>query len=142
MSTRIFVNLPVKDLDRSMAFYERLDFELDLRFTNDSSACLEIADGLYLMLLTEARFRERIGGPSCDAQRSIEVLVSLALDSHQEVDKLLNKAVAAGAGAPASKPRAARATTKKAASPAAADAAQPTPQSAKKPRSPRAKKDA
>ncbi|PAU60989.1 VOC family protein [Pseudomonas indica] len=97
MSTRIFVNLPVKDLDRSMAFYERLDFEPDLRFTNDSSACLEIADGLYLMLLTEARFRERIGGPSCDAQRSSEVLVSLALDSHQEVDDLLNKAVAAGA---------------------------------------------
>ncbi len=105
MDTQIFVNLPVKDLDRSMAFFAGLGFEFNPQFTDETAACMIVADGrIYAMLLTEAKFREFIPGAICDARNCTEVLVALSCDSRAQVDDLVAKAVAAG-GSTYSAPR-------------------------------------
>lgn len=96
MPTKIFVNLPVKDLARSQVFFERLGYRFNPQFTDETAACLVISDDIYAMLLTEAKFREFTPKPICDATRSTEVLIALSFESRSEVDAVVAKAVAAG----------------------------------------------
>lgn len=96
MTTKIFVNLPVKDLRRSMAFFSELGYTFNPRFTDETAACLVISDDIYVMLLTEAKFREFTPKPVCDASKSTEVLVCLSCASRNQVDDLVRRAVAAG----------------------------------------------
>ncbi|MGE0253461.1 MAG: VOC family protein [Alphaproteobacteria bacterium] len=97
MGTKIFVNLPVKRLDRSVAFFTALGFGLNDRFTDDTAACMIIADDIHAMLLTEAKFREFTRKPIADATRTTEVLTALSMDSRGEVDRMVDAALAAGA---------------------------------------------
>ena len=96
MATKIFVNLPVKDLTRSMAFFSNLGYTFDSRFTDETAACLVISNDIYAMLLTEAKFLEFTPKPLCDATKSTEVLICLSCNSRAEVDDRVRKAVAAG----------------------------------------------
>ncbi len=91
----IFVNLPVKDLDASRRFFGELGFEFDPQFTDESAACMVIDQNIYAMLLTEDRFRDFIDGDIADPDTT-EVLVALSADSREEVDSLVEKALAAG----------------------------------------------
>ncbi|MFB2550775.1 VOC family protein [Ensifer soli] len=93
----IFVNLPVKDLDASKAFFAALGFGFNPQFTDETAACMVIADNIFAMLLTEAKFSEFITQPISDATRATEVLVALSASSRAEVDDTLAKALAAGA---------------------------------------------
>ena len=97
MHKQIYVNLPVKDLARSIAFFKALDFGFDPQFTNEQGACMVIGDNIYAMLLPEAFFKTFTTKPVCDASRSTEVLVCLSCESRAEVDGLVRKALAAGA---------------------------------------------
>jgi len=96
MSTKIFVNLPVKNLDKSKAFYGNLGFRNNTQFTDDTAACMVISEDIYTMLLTEAKFKEFTPKAICDAKKSTEVLVALSMESRQQVDSVVGKAVAAG----------------------------------------------
>lgn len=96
MATKIFVNLPVKNLERSTSFFTRLGFAFDPRFTDATAACMIVSDDIFVMLLTEPKFREFTPRPICDATKSTEVLVSLSRDSREAVDELVRKALAAG----------------------------------------------
>lgn len=100
MSRQIFVNLPVKDLERTKAFFGRLGFGFNPQFTNESGACMVIADGIYAMLLAEPFFQTFTKKPVADASKSTEVLVCLSCESRAEVDELVRKALAAGGKAP------------------------------------------
>ena len=104
MHKQIYVNLPVKDLARSIAFFKALDFGFDPQFTNDKGACMVIGENIYAMLLDEAFFKTFITKPVCDATRSTEVLVCLSCESRAEVDGLVKKALGAG-GASARPPQ-------------------------------------
>lgn len=95
-STKIFVNLPVADLDRSMTFFRRLGWHFDTRFSDDTAACVMISDDIYAMLLTHEKFREFAPNAVCDARQATEVLVCLSCDSREQVDEMVAKAVAAG----------------------------------------------
>jgi hypothetical protein len=98
---QIFVNLPVKDLARSMAFFKSLGYDFKAEFTNDSGAGMVISDGrIHVMLLTEQFFQTFTKKPIADAHKSTEVLVCLGCDSRAEVDALVAKAIAAGGHAP------------------------------------------
>ncbi|HRK77953.1 MAG TPA: hypothetical protein PLQ95_05390 [Thiobacillus sp.] len=77
MSTRIFVNLPVADLAHSIAFFARLGFSFDEKFTNDSATCMVVGDNIFSMLLRE-RFQSFTSNPVCDATQSTEVLPCLS----------------------------------------------------------------
>jgi hypothetical protein len=96
MATKIFVNLPVKDLNRSMKFFNKLGYTFDSRFTDQTAACLVISDNIFAMLLTEAKFLEFTPKPLCDATTNTEVLVCLSCESRAQVDDLVRRAITAG----------------------------------------------
>ena len=96
--TKIFINLPVKDLKKTMDFFGRLGFKFNPMFTDENAACMVISDdSIYAMLLVEKFFKTFIPGKQiCDAPRSTEALVALSTGSRQQVDELIRKAIAAG----------------------------------------------
>jgi predicted lactoylglutathione lyase len=101
LATQIFVNLPVKDLDRSKAFFASLGYRFDPQFTNQDAACMVVDEGIYVMLLTEGFFRTFAPGREvCDTTRSSEVLVCLTCPTRDHVDDLVRKAVAGGGSTP------------------------------------------
>jgi hypothetical protein len=96
MATKIFVNLPVKNLNNSIEFFTQLGFRFNPQFTDETAACMIVADDIFVMLLTEDKFRTFTPKEICDATKSTEVLVCLSSDSREEVDETVRKAVAAG----------------------------------------------
>jgi predicted lactoylglutathione lyase len=103
MSTKIFVNLPVKDLKKSMSFYDAIGFKNNPQFTDDTAACMVISEDIYVMILTEAKFKTFTPKKIADATTSTEVLTALSRESRADVDDTVRKAVAAG-GSTYSKP--------------------------------------
>lgn len=97
MATMIFVNLPVKDLQRSIDFFTHLGYTINQHFTNEKAACLVISDTIYAMLLTEPFFQGFIPGKEiADTAKTKEVLLCLSADSKEAVNSLADKAIAAG----------------------------------------------
>ena len=96
MTTKIFVNLPVKDLKRSMEFFTKLGYKFNPQFTDETAACMIVADDIYVMLLTHPKFKEFTPKAICDATKSTEVLVCLSCESRDNVNDMVGKAVAAG----------------------------------------------
>jgi predicted lactoylglutathione lyase len=92
----IFVNLPVKDLEASKGFFGELGFEFNPEFTGDDAACMIVDENIFVMLLTEERFRDFINDEVADTTQATEVLNCLSAESRQEVDELVEKAIAAG----------------------------------------------
>jgi predicted lactoylglutathione lyase len=100
MSTKVFVNLPVKDLEKSKRFFGALGFTFNPQFTDDNAACMVISAHNYAMLLTEKYFGSFATKPVSDAHRATEVLIALGLDSKDAVDDMVAKAVKAGGKEP------------------------------------------
>jgi uncharacterized protein len=100
MSRQIFVNLPIKNMERTKAFFGALGFSFNPQFTNEQGACMVIAENIYAMLLVEPFFQTFTKKPVADATRSTEVLVALSCENRAEVDDLVRKALAAGGTAP------------------------------------------
>ncbi|HYC42015.1 MAG TPA: VOC family protein [Noviherbaspirillum sp.] len=100
MSRQIFVNLPVKDLERTKTFFSALGFSFNPQFTDANAACMVVSDTIYVMLLTESFFKGFTHKPVADATKVTEVLVCLSCDSRAELEDLVAKAVAAGGKAP------------------------------------------
>jgi uncharacterized protein len=96
MATKIFVNLPVKDLRKSMDFFTQLGFSFNMQFTNHQAAALVIGENIYAMLLIEERFKDFTKKEIADAKKTTEVLIAIDADSREAVDDLVRKAVAAG----------------------------------------------
>jgi uncharacterized protein len=101
-SRRLFVNLPVSDLRRSMRFFSRLGLAHSPKFTDDRAACLIVGETCYVILLTEPFFRTFARKPPCDTPRHAEALFVLSCRSRAEVDALAAEAMAAGGTAGAS----------------------------------------
>lgn len=96
MATSIYINLPVKDLQRTIDFFTHLGFSFNPKFTDESATCMIVSDTIFVMLMTEARFQTFTPKQVCDATRSTEVLLCLSRDSRADVDDLVRKAIAAG----------------------------------------------
>jgi len=96
MATKIFVNLPVSSLKKSMEFFTSLGFKFNAQFTDETAACMVVSDDIFVMLLTKPKFKSFTPKEICDATKSTEVLVCLSTESRQQVDELVRKAVAAG----------------------------------------------
>lgn len=96
MATKIFVNLPVKDLNRSVEFFTKLGFSFNPYFTDESCTCMVVSESIYVMLLVEDRFKDFTRKPICDATKATEVLLCLDAENREAVDELVQKAVAAG----------------------------------------------
>lgn len=96
MATKIFVNLPVKDLKKSIDFFTSLGFTFNPQFTDDTATCMIIADNIFAMLMIEDRFKEFTKKPVSDATKTTEVLLALDAESRAAVDEMIKKAVKAG----------------------------------------------
>jgi predicted lactoylglutathione lyase len=96
MATKVFINLPVKDLEASMDFFSSLGFSFNMQFTDDKAACMVVTDSIFVMLLHEEYFKTFTKKPVSDAKKSTEVLIALDASSRDEVVSLVDKAVAAG----------------------------------------------
>jgi hypothetical protein len=97
MATKIFINLPVRDLDKSMVFFTGLGFSFNPQFTDEKAGCMVISDSIFAMLLTEAYFQTFTKKTVSDAKTATEVLIALDADSKEEVQQLIAKAESAGA---------------------------------------------
>lgn len=97
MATRIFINLPVKDLEKSKEFFSKLGYSFNQQFTDEKAACMVISETIYAMLLTEPFFKGFIQNKEIsDSAKTKEVLLALSVDSKQQVDDIAEKAIAAG----------------------------------------------
>lgn len=96
MPQMIFVNLPVKDLDKSKAFFAALGFSFNPQFTDDTAACMVVSDTIFVMLLTHEKFRSFSPKPIADTSQALQVLLTLSRESREAVDTIVAAALAAG----------------------------------------------
>jgi uncharacterized protein len=96
MNTKIFINLPVKDLKKSMDFYSKIGFENNPQFTDNTAACMVYSEEIYVMLLTHNKFQEFTNKPIANTSKTISVILSLSAESNDKVNDTVQKAVKAG----------------------------------------------
>ena len=96
MPRMIFVNLPVADLDRSVAFYKAIGAEQNLQFTDETSTMMSFSDAIHVMLLTHDKVRQFTTKRIADPNESVQVLLALSCDSRDEVDEITSNALRAG----------------------------------------------
>lgn len=96
MSALMFVNLPVRDLDRSVAFFAALGLEVDPQLTDERAACVVVGNGSFVMLLVDAFFATFTTRPVADATERTEVIVAFSVDSRAQVDEVVATALGAG----------------------------------------------
>ncbi|HEY8361046.1 MAG TPA: VOC family protein [Ramlibacter sp.] len=98
MARKIFVNLPIKNMERSQAFFRSLGFDFNPQFSNEQGACMVISEENFVMLLVEPFFQGFLRGKSiADSRSTCEVLVALSCETRAEVDEMVDKAIAGGA---------------------------------------------
>ena len=95
-SRKIFVNLPVRDLQKSMSFFGKLGFGFNPNFTDQNAACMVVSEEAFVMLLGEPFFKTFTRRELCDTTKHTEALFALSCESRAEVDEIVRKAVAAG----------------------------------------------
>jgi predicted lactoylglutathione lyase len=100
MTTQVFINLPVKNLDQSIAFFTKLGYAFNPQFTDKNAACMIVSETIYVMLIVEEFFRNFTKKEICDSSRYTEAIICLSAKSREDVDQIVSKAVAAGATVP------------------------------------------
>jgi predicted lactoylglutathione lyase len=99
MATQMFLNLPVKDLNRSIEFFTKLGYTFNQQFTNENATCMIISDTIYIMLLVEPFFKTFTDKDIADS-KTIKAIIALSADSRADVDAIVGKAIEAGATTP------------------------------------------
>jgi hypothetical protein len=97
MPRNLYVNLPVKDLARTVDFFTALGFSFNPKFTDENATCMIVNDSTSVMLLVESYFATFTKKPVADARNSTETLLAISVDSREEVDDFVAKAIANGA---------------------------------------------
>ena len=96
MPQMIFVNLPVRNLDKSVAFFKALGFSFNPQFTDETATCMVISDTIFAMLLSHEKFAGFSPKPIADTDKTTEVLIALSRDNREAVDAIVEAALAAG----------------------------------------------
>lgn len=100
MDTQIFLNVPVKDLAKSVGFFTKLGFTFNAQFTDEKATCMIVGDKIFVMLLVEDFFKTFTSKFICDTKTSIEALIALSAVSKEQVNEIVEKAIAAGGTEP------------------------------------------
>jgi predicted lactoylglutathione lyase len=96
MNRKLFVNIAVRDLAKSMEFFSALGFTFNKQFTDEKAACMVVSDDAYFMLLTEPFFRSFANREPADPMRVTEGMFALSCNSRAEVDEMVRRAIDAG----------------------------------------------
>jgi len=100
MATQIFVNLPVKDLNKSVAFFTKIGYTFNPNFTDENATCMIISDTIYVMLLVEPYFQSFTKKEIVDTKIAQECTICLSAENKEEVDKIISLALEAGGTTP------------------------------------------
>lgn len=97
MIKQIFVNFPVKDLDKTIAFFTSLGFKFEPKFTDENATCMIIGENMFAMFLVEKFFSSFTPGKKiADSSKKAEVINAISAESKEEVDEMLKRVIAAG----------------------------------------------
>lgn len=96
MTTQIFLNLPVRDLNRTIEFFTKLGFTFDPRFTDENATCMIVGKDIFVMLLVETFFKTFTKKEICDTARYTEAIIALTAESREKVDQMISKVIEAG----------------------------------------------
>ena len=96
MATKIFVNLPVKDLNKTINFFTKLGFKFNPKFTDENATCMIIGENIFAMLLVENFFKRFTKKKIYDAKKSAGAILALSVESRKKVDEMIKKVIAAG----------------------------------------------
>ena len=96
MVKQIFVNLPVKDLNKTIDFFAKLGFKFNPQFTDENATCMIVGENIFAMLLVEKFFKTFIKKEICDAKKSTGAILALSVESRKKVDEMIKKVIAAG----------------------------------------------
>jgi predicted lactoylglutathione lyase len=96
-SRKVFINLPVRDLPKTMAFFSALGFEYNAKFTDQNAACMILSDEAYVMLLADPFFKNFTTRELADSSRQTEAIIAISCDGRDEVDAFVDRAQRAGA---------------------------------------------
>jgi len=100
MAKKIFINLPVTDLKSAMTFYTAIGFTNNPQFTDETAACMVLTEEIYVMLLTQNKFKEFTNKEIGNTKKTASVINSLSVDSNEEVNAMVDKALKAGGKEP------------------------------------------
>ncbi|QHT62152.1 VOC family protein [Paenibacillus lycopersici] len=95
-ANKIFINLPVKDIKKSVTFFNEVGFGFNAQFTDENAACMVISEHIYVMLLSEAYFQTFTKKSVADAAASTEVILAISASSRESVDEIVYKALSSG----------------------------------------------
>ena len=96
MTTKIFVNLPAKDLNKTIEFFTKLGFKFNPQFTDENATCMIVGEDIFVMLLVEKFFKTFTKKEICDTSKNTEVIVALSVEGREKVDQMINRAIEAG----------------------------------------------
>ena len=96
MAKQIFVNLPVKDLGKTLEFFKKLGFEFNPQFTDENATCMVVNENIFVMLLVEKFFKTFTQKEICDTTKNTEVITALSTESREKVDQMLENVIKAG----------------------------------------------
>jgi len=96
MSSKLFVNLAVKHLDKSIEYFTQLGYTFNPKFTDKTATCMIFNENTYFMLLSEEKFKSFTSKSMCDTSKSVEAFLAVSVDSRKAVDDIAEKALAAG----------------------------------------------
>ena len=96
MATKIFVNLPVKNLNKTIEFFTKLGFKFNPQFTDENATCMIVGEDIFIMLLIENFFKTFTKKQISDTSKNTEVIVALSVEGREKVDQMINKAIESG----------------------------------------------
>jgi predicted lactoylglutathione lyase len=96
VTTKIFVNLPVKNLNKTIEFFTKLGFKFNPQFTDENATCMIVGEDIFVMLLVEKFFKTFTKKEICDTSKNTEGIVALSVEGREKVDQMINKAIEAG----------------------------------------------
>lgn len=96
MATKLFVNLPVKDLNKSIEFFTKLGFTFNPQFTDENATCMIIGENIFAMLLVENFYKTFTDKEICDSTKSTEAILALTAESREKVDEMIKNVISAG----------------------------------------------
>lgn len=96
MATQIFLNLPVKDLNKSIDFFTQLGFTFNSQFTDENATCMIIGENIFSMLLVEKFFQTFTKKEVANAHNTTEAIIAISVESREQVDQIVEKAIHAG----------------------------------------------
>lgn len=97
------MNLPIKDLSKSVAFFTKLGFSFNPQFTDQNATCMIIGEDIFIMLLVEKFFKSFTKKDVCDTSKNTEAIVALSVESREKVNQMIEKAIEAGGSEPREK---------------------------------------